>query len=230
MLTEEQTQQLFNFVRSKYVRYYDLQVELVDHLASSIEEKMDRYPQIEFDQALKEVYASFGIFGFSKIVTKKENAIYRQSVRLWYREFLHWFKWPKIAASLLFFLICWQICRKIPAEWAILSLIFLGCAAGVSCQLKHQPPPLKEGFKLLMLSPYSISPLQIGYLAIMIPLYAFIIPAHLSLVYSQWLDQHSWIIALWATFCALTIISQAAVSRRIIKQAKIRYPAAFVFS
>ena len=40
-LTHKQIDQLFAFTKKKMVRYYDLQVELVDHLAARIEEEMD---------------------------------------------------------------------------------------------------------------------------------------------------------------------------------------------
>ena len=35
-LSKEQIQQLFLFTENKFVRWYDLQVELVDHLANKI--------------------------------------------------------------------------------------------------------------------------------------------------------------------------------------------------
>ena len=38
-LNHEQVQQLFSFTEKKFVRYYDLQVELVDHLAERLKKK-----------------------------------------------------------------------------------------------------------------------------------------------------------------------------------------------
>ena len=40
MLTDEQIAALFAFCEKHLVRHYDLQVELVDHLANAIETKM----------------------------------------------------------------------------------------------------------------------------------------------------------------------------------------------
>ena len=37
-LTKEQIQQLYKFTRQHYVEYYDVQTELVDHLANDIEQ------------------------------------------------------------------------------------------------------------------------------------------------------------------------------------------------
>ena len=38
-LTEAQIDELFSFCKRKGVKHYDLQIELVDHLASSIEQR-----------------------------------------------------------------------------------------------------------------------------------------------------------------------------------------------
>ena len=38
-LSAEQIERLYQFTRQHYVEYYDLQTELVDHLANAIEEQ-----------------------------------------------------------------------------------------------------------------------------------------------------------------------------------------------
>jgi len=80
-LTQEQIDYLFDFVYRKRVRYYDVQVEIVDHLASAIEEKWRENPDLSFEQALDQVYNSFGIFGFAKVVEARERAVQKQGVR-----------------------------------------------------------------------------------------------------------------------------------------------------
>ncbi len=47
-LTEAQIEELYAFTRKKYVEHYDVQTELVDHLATSIEEKMSESRQYQF--------------------------------------------------------------------------------------------------------------------------------------------------------------------------------------
>lgn len=75
MLTQEQIDTLFTFCNKKYVRYYDVQVELIDHLATAIEEKMKTSPGLSFEDALQATYKSFGIFGFAKVVQEKTEAL-----------------------------------------------------------------------------------------------------------------------------------------------------------
>lgn len=86
-LNEKQTSSLFDFVRSKYVRYVDVQHELVDHLASDIEMEMEADAAISFDEALKKVYAKFPISGFSKYVSESEKAMNR----MWMKKILSQF-------------------------------------------------------------------------------------------------------------------------------------------
>ena len=83
-LTKEQIAALFIFTEKKMVRWYDLQTELVDHLATAIERKMSENSKCSFEDALAYVYAGFGIFGFAKIVQMKEVQLRKENKRLWH--------------------------------------------------------------------------------------------------------------------------------------------------
>lgn len=98
-LSNEQIQQLFLFTEKKFVRWYDLQVELVDHLAEKIEAQMEQDPTLSFERALGNVYAGFGIFGFAKIVREKEEALRKANNRLLWQEIGKQFTWPNLIRS-----------------------------------------------------------------------------------------------------------------------------------
>src|SRR5690554_8211682 len=74
-LTDKQIQQIFDFTRKHYVEYYDVQVELVDHLANAIEVQWKENPNISFDDALEIEFKKFGIFGFTGLVEQMHNAL-----------------------------------------------------------------------------------------------------------------------------------------------------------
>lgn len=76
-VSKEQIDYLFDYTRKKRVRYYEIQLELVDHLASAIEGKWEQQPELSFEKALQQVYDGFGIYGFAKIVQEKEQAFIR---------------------------------------------------------------------------------------------------------------------------------------------------------
>ena len=60
-LSPEQIERLYQFTRQHYVEYYDLQTELVDHLANAIEEQWTANPKLSFEQALQVEFKKFGI-------------------------------------------------------------------------------------------------------------------------------------------------------------------------
>ena len=67
-ISKEQIDRLYEFTRQHYVEYYDLQTELVDHLANSIESQWQENPKLTFEDALKIEFKKFGVFGFSDVV------------------------------------------------------------------------------------------------------------------------------------------------------------------
>lgn len=72
-LTDDEIERLFSFCAKHYVPEYDLQIELVDHLASGIEEQWLKNPELPFPIALNNTFDKFGIYGFGKIKSQKEK-------------------------------------------------------------------------------------------------------------------------------------------------------------
>lgn len=103
MLNQEEIQKLFDFTKKKYVRYIDVQVELVDHLASSIEQLQKENPQLDFDQALAKVYSRFPISGFDKLINEKTKALYFSWLRKLKEYIIDFMTWPKILWFALIF-------------------------------------------------------------------------------------------------------------------------------
>lgn len=100
-ISKEQIAQLYLFCEKHYVRFYDVQVELVDHLANAIEEKMTTNPQLSFDDALNSVYAGFGVMGFSKVIFSKSQLVHRKWRKMRWQYFCSFFTWPRAIFSLL---------------------------------------------------------------------------------------------------------------------------------
>lgn len=102
IITTIESQQLFEFCRNHYVYHYDLQVELADHLASSIEEQWETNPEIPFDEALWNTFRKFGITGFSKIKEQKQKELRKKYNRLLWKYLFEFFSWPKIVMTFTF--------------------------------------------------------------------------------------------------------------------------------
>lgn len=123
MLTDEQVQELYAYCNRKGIHYYDIQVEMVDHMANAIEAKMLTNPAVEFKQALEEVHVSFGSFGLREIVREKTNAMAKHYRKMRMRLFLSYFTPPKLMLTLLLVIVMVSFERLLPDEF--LPYVFL---------------------------------------------------------------------------------------------------------
>lgn len=98
-LLPEQIQRLYIFTRQHYVEYYDLQTELVDHLANAIEQQWQQNPKLSFDEALQKEFKKFGVFGFQDVVEQRQKALNKKYNKLVWEHFKDFFSVPKIIVS-----------------------------------------------------------------------------------------------------------------------------------
>lgn len=119
-----------------------MQIELVDHLASAIEEQWEQQPELSFLDALKNSFKKFGVHGFSKIKRQKEKEVTRKHNRLLWKYMLEFYRWPKmlltIALSLGLFLL-FQIVNGI--TWILvpyfIGLILIGLFYSICSKSKN---------------------------------------------------------------------------------------------
>lgn len=105
-LTADKIEDLYRFTRKHFVKWYDLQTELVDHLANDIEQILQKNPNLSFVEARDKAFKKFGVFGFMKIVEEKQKQLEKRYWKLIFNEFKTFFTIPKIAVFIsLFFLL-----------------------------------------------------------------------------------------------------------------------------
>lgn len=108
---EAEIDDLFAFCREHNVSHYDLQLELVDHLASAIEKQWEEYPDRSFNDALGVIFGEFGVSGFSKIRKAKEKALQKKYQKLQWKYIGAYFKVPKIIITVAIALVVFTILR-----------------------------------------------------------------------------------------------------------------------
>ena len=123
-LNEEQINFLFSFMERKYVKYYDLQVELVDHFACIIEEKWAKEPNLLFDEAVYGIYSEYGVFGFCDLVEKHEKQKRKSFWKQSFQYFKAYFRLPKVILAVCIFLVYYSV-SQILRNTDISSLLFL---------------------------------------------------------------------------------------------------------
>ncbi|WP_439129194.1 hypothetical protein [Polaribacter sp.] len=102
-LIQKHIQKLYKFTRKHYVEYYDVQTELVDHLANDIEQIWKENPNLSFEDARDKSFKKFGIFGFMDVVQAKESQMTKKYFKLVLKFTKEWFQLPKILATILLF-------------------------------------------------------------------------------------------------------------------------------
>jgi hypothetical protein len=107
VLTTTQIDYLYAFVQQKGVKPLDVQIELVDHLATDIENTMSVSSELTFEEGLKNVHAKFGRWDFDYFLQKAEQNIYKRQYRLMGDAFLSFFRWPKVAFTVTFAAMLW---------------------------------------------------------------------------------------------------------------------------
>ena len=99
-INETQTERLYRFTREHFVEYYDLQTELVDHLAQGIEAQWKENPELDFEDALQKEFKKFGIFGFSDVIEERQMAMSKRYNTFIWRHFKEYFRLPKIILTI----------------------------------------------------------------------------------------------------------------------------------
>ncbi len=234
-LSNEQIQQLFLFTEKKFVRWYDLQVELVDHLANKIEAEMEANSTLSFERALANVYAGFGIFGFAQIVREKEKSLRKANNKLLWKEIGNQFTWPNVVRSFailgLILTIALQINLKILAIITLVLYCIDIALNGRFSLIKFYWNPLKKrktkvGKKKNLLMLQNLPAFSFGSMMYL----QFMLMRYVEILFDE--INHA-TIGFKILFCVYLFIgiifyvSGKNISTGILQKAKTQYPEAF---
>ncbi|WP_299156554.1 hypothetical protein [uncultured Tenacibaculum sp.] len=102
-LTNQQIEQLYTFTRQHFVEHYDVQTELVDHLANDIEQILEDKSTLTFEQARDISFKKFGIFGFMDVVEEKQKQLNKKYYKIILSFVKDWFRLPNLIATITLF-------------------------------------------------------------------------------------------------------------------------------
>jgi hypothetical protein len=122
-LTETNIEDLYKFTRQHYVYFYDVQTELVDHLANDIENIWIEKPNLSFEQARDISFKKFGIFGFMDVIQQKQNQMNKKYFKTILRFAKEWFSLPKIILTTSIALAFYYI-QEIPNAYNIYVSVY----------------------------------------------------------------------------------------------------------
>ena len=112
MLEYEQINAITAYCENRGVKYYDVQLELVDHIADMIEHLQKANAAFSFSDALELAGKQFSDAEFKAIVKSKKHQLLARFTKLWKKEFLSYYTIPKIAITFLLIAIVIWITSK----------------------------------------------------------------------------------------------------------------------
>ncbi|MFD0761496.1 hypothetical protein ACFQZW_05330 [Lutibacter aestuarii] len=124
-LTKEQIQQLYKFTRQHYVEHFDVQTELVDHLANDIEQIWKEKPNLSFEHARDISFKKFGVFGFMDVYGARQGTLQKKYIKILWQHAKDWFKLPKIIATFTFFYFFYKGLIQFGDTFALSVLVVL---------------------------------------------------------------------------------------------------------
>ncbi len=95
-LNQEQITAIRAFISKRGFTAIDLQLEILDHVACRIAEKIEANPGLDFNQALRQAHAEFGVFGFSTLEEATAKSLNRKYYGQIIQEGKKWLAFPAV--------------------------------------------------------------------------------------------------------------------------------------
>ncbi len=151
-LTKEQIQQIDDYIVACDIKWYDVKMELVDHFATSLEEKLEENPTLDFKQTIVNEHKSFSDQGFKKLLNTKTKAVEKQFYKQVFKHLKSFFKLPKIFISVSIFyglLLLMNLVENKEYFFVVLTIILLAIIIQVFARIMAYNNNKKTPFLIL---------------------------------------------------------------------------------
>ena len=130
-LNNQQLDAIKAFIAKRGFTQADLQLELLDHVASRVEEKLGENPALDFTVALNETHREFGVFGFSGMEDGLRKSLAQQYFRTDLAEGKRWIGFPGALLLVGFVVLVYQAYQMLSPTAtlvmaAVLNLALIG--------------------------------------------------------------------------------------------------------
>ncbi|MDV7186709.1 hypothetical protein R3X25_05395 [Lutibacter sp. TH_r2] len=98
-LSTEQIKHIDNYIASCGIEWIDVRAEIVDHFANSLEEKLEKTPNLNFKEAIVNEHKQFSNSGFKKLLKTKQKSVEKKFYKQVFKQLKTFFTLPKIIIS-----------------------------------------------------------------------------------------------------------------------------------
>lgn len=124
-LTKQQIEKLRIHLEESGFKYIDVQMEILDHVATAVEERMTENPGLTFQDAVNQTQASFGPKGFRQIEISIIGGMTRRYRKLFFNEFISLLNYKYIALVLFFCFLVYKIQQFFGDQDKFLTFVIL---------------------------------------------------------------------------------------------------------
>ena len=130
-LTKQQIQHIDHRLESEGIKYWDIRIEMLDHLANDIEQIWKEKPNLSFEQARDKSFKKFGVFGFMDVVEAKQKEVGKKYRKILWSFMKDWFTLPKVVLTILIFICFYSMMSlQINENYLLSFMLILGLADG----------------------------------------------------------------------------------------------------
>ena len=108
-LNAEQIEYVSTYIKSFDIKWYELQVELTDHMVNSMEEIWEKDPELTFHQVKHYAENEFGRNGVKALQEERRIILYKEFNRNQWKMMRDYLKFPKIIMSVLSVVFVYRI-------------------------------------------------------------------------------------------------------------------------
>ena len=108
-LTNQQIEYVENYIISKDIKWYELQVELTDHMVSSMEEFWVQNPKLSFEQVKENTFTQFSKSELKAIEKERKLLLLNEYNKEQRKMVGTYLKFPKILGSILLVVVSFKL-------------------------------------------------------------------------------------------------------------------------
>ena len=131
-LAEEQITYIENYIKKNDIKYYEVYMEILDHMVLSVEAILENDKEISFEDAVVQAKnEGFGKKGFRGMMNEKQKLAQKQANKQNNKMIKEYFTFPKIVMTFFIF-ICYFLlleCFEDPRKANLLCIVGVGLSA-----------------------------------------------------------------------------------------------------
>ena len=131
-LNSEQITYIENYINKNDIKYYELYMEILDHMILSVEAILEKDKEISFKDAVVEAKVEgFGKKGFRGMMIEKQKLAQKQASKDNFKRIKEYFTFPKIVLTISIFVIYYWFLSffENPAKPNMIAVLLIGFTA-----------------------------------------------------------------------------------------------------